>query len=194
MKCRPFWLRERLGSVCWLSRSLHSDSGTAFGQGCFEKAYDDLALRVTFCGPPAVSSTHTLWCFRPESLLAQDHMCRYLVVHGCHAVVATKRGRLIMRRDPQQLKAFVRSALKPFQPSMVLSSGAADQRSVYSGLAIACFLLITGTRPGSAKPSRFSGVPIWRLNAAVPQPRPGAAPEHNCSGKPCRLFSAPAGG
>jgi len=54
-----------------------------------------------------------------------------------------------------------------------------------TGLAIACTPPFTGTPPGPPKPSRFSGVPIWRLNRlAVATAPTGASPlEHNCSGK-----------
>jgi L-asparaginase len=46
--------------------------------------------------------------------------------HRVHAVVCDGRGRVLMRAgDPQQL-SFVRSALKPFQATVFVASGAAD--------------------------------------------------------------------
>jgi len=59
--------------------------------------------------------------------------------HRVHAVVCDGRGRVLMRAgDPQQL-SFARSALKPFQASVFVSSGAADHCNCGErGLAIAC--------------------------------------------------------
>ena len=57
------------------------------------------------------------------------HLCRGGIsesVHRVHAVVCDQRGRVLMRAgDPQQL-SFIRSALKPFQAQVFVSSGAAD--------------------------------------------------------------------
>ena len=57
--------------------------------------------------------------------------------HRVHAVVCDRRGRVLMRAgDPQQL-SFVRSALKPFQATVFVSSGAADRgNSGDRGLAL----------------------------------------------------------
>ena len=59
--------------------------------------------------------------------------------HRVHAVVCDRRGRVLMRAgDPQQL-SFIRSALKPFQATVFVSSGAAERGHCGDrGLAIAC--------------------------------------------------------
>ena len=59
--------------------------------------------------------------------------------HRVHAAVCDGRGRVLMRAgDPQQL-SFVRSALKPFQATVFVASGAADAcHCGERGLAIAC--------------------------------------------------------
>jgi len=106
-------------------------------------------------------------------------------VHRVHAVVCDQRGRVLMRAgDPQQL-SFVRSALKPFQAQMFVSSGAADQTgSGDRGLAIAC-----SSHTGTPAQAREAFKILWSADLEAerlqcPQPRPGASPlEHNCSGK-----------
>lgn len=106
-------------------------------------------------------------------------------VHRVHAVVCDQRGRVLMRAgDPQQL-SFVRSALKPFQAQMFVSSGAADQTgSGDRGLAIAC-----SSHCGSPTHAREAFKILWSADLEserlqCPPPRPGAsALEHNCSGK-----------
>ena len=105
--------------------------------------------------------------------------------HRVHAVVCDGRGRVLMRAgDPQQL-SFIRSAQKPFQASVFVSSGAADQgASGERGLAIAC-----ASHAGSAAHAREAFRLLWaaeiepeQLQCPVPQGRSSAL-EHNCSGK-----------
>ncbi|MFN5117848.1 MAG: asparaginase [Cyanobacteriota bacterium] len=105
--------------------------------------------------------------------------------HRVHAVVCDRRGRVLMRAgDPQQL-SFVRSALKPFQATVFVSSGAADRgNSGDRGLAIAC-----ASHAGTALHAREAFRLLWgaELDAAQLQcPVPGCGTsslEHNCSGK-----------
>ena len=53
--------------------------------------------------------------------------------HRVHAVVCDGRGRVLMRAgDPQQL-SFVRSALKPFQATVFVSSGPLQLRRAGPG-------------------------------------------------------------
>ena len=106
-------------------------------------------------------------------------------VHRVHAVVCDQRGRVLMRAgDPQRL-CFVRSALKPFQAQMFVSSGAADQTgSGERGLAIAC-----SSHAGTPAHAREAFKILWSADLEAdrlqcPPPRQGASPlVHNCSGK-----------
>lgn len=105
--------------------------------------------------------------------------------HRVHAVVCDRRGRVLMRAgDPQQL-SFIRSAQKPFQATVFVSSGAADQaQSGDRGLAIAC-----ASHAGTAAHAREAFRLLWaaeiepeQLRCPVPQGATSAL-EHNCSGK-----------
>jgi L-asparaginase len=105
--------------------------------------------------------------------------------HRVHAVVCDQRGRVLMRAgDPQHL-SFVRSALKPFQATVFVSSGAADRCGCGDrGLAIAC-----ASHAGTAAHAREAFKLLWGAELDVeclkcPVPRGGSSPlEHNCSGK-----------
>ncbi len=86
--------------------------------------------------------------------------------------------------DAQQL-SFVRSALKPFQATVFVSSGAADRCGCGDrGLAIAC-----ASHAGTAVHAREAFKLLWGAELEVerlqcPVPRGGSsALEHNCSGK-----------
>jgi L-asparaginase len=86
--------------------------------------------------------------------------------------------------DPQQL-SFVRSALKPFQATVFVSSGAADRCGCGErGLAIAC-----ASHAGTAAHAREAFKLLWGAELEVeqlqcPVPSGGHSPlEHNCSGK-----------
>ena len=106
-------------------------------------------------------------------------------VHRVHAVVCDQRGRVLMRAgDPQQL-SFIRSALKPFQAQVFVSSGAAeagghDDRA----LAIAC-----ASHAGEAAQAREAFKILWKADLEAEQlqcPIPAGLTsplEHNCSGK-----------
>jgi L-asparaginase len=105
--------------------------------------------------------------------------------HRVHAVVCDQRGRVLMRAgDPQQL-SFIRSALKPFQATTFVASGAADRTACGErGLAIAC-----ASHAGTAAHAREAFRLLWgadlevgRLQCPVP-PGASSALEHNCSGK-----------
>lgn len=105
--------------------------------------------------------------------------------HRVHAVVCDRRGRVLMRAgDPQQL-SFIRSAQKPFQATVFVSSGAADQGSSGErGLAIAC-----ASHAGTAAHAREAFRLLWaadieaeQLQCPVPAGQSSAL-EHNCSGK-----------
>jgi L-asparaginase len=106
-------------------------------------------------------------------------------VHRVHAVVCDKRGRVLMRAgDPHQL-SFVRSALKPFQAMVFVSSGAADQTgSAERGLAIAC-----ASHAGTPAHAREAFKLLWGADLEAEQlqcPKPAGAIsplQHNCSGK-----------
>jgi L-asparaginase len=105
--------------------------------------------------------------------------------HRVHAVVCDRRGRVLMRAgDPQQL-SFIRSALKPFQATVFVSSGAAERGHCGDrGLAIAC-----ASHAGTAVHAREAFRLLWaaELDAGqlrCPVPAGGTSPlEHNCSGK-----------
>ncbi|MEB3172579.1 MAG: asparaginase [Cyanobacteriota bacterium] len=105
--------------------------------------------------------------------------------HRVHAVVCDGRGRVLMRSgDPQQL-SFVRSALKPFQATVFVASGAADACGCGErGLAIAC-----ASHAGTAAHAREAFRVMWgaelepeQLQCPVPSGGTSAL-EHNCSGK-----------
>ncbi|MCP9774325.1 asparaginase [Cyanobium sp. WAJ14-Wanaka] len=105
--------------------------------------------------------------------------------HRVHAVVCDGRGRVLMRAgDPQQL-SFVRSALKPFQATVFVASGAADQcKCGERGLAIAC-----ASHAGTAMHAREAFKVLWgaelesdQLQCPIPECGSSAL-EHNCSGK-----------
>ncbi len=105
--------------------------------------------------------------------------------HRVHAVVCDGRGRVLMRAgDPQQL-SFVRSALKPFQATVFVGSGAAEQCNCGErGLAIAC-----ASHAGTAMHAREAFKLLWGSEIETeqlqcPVPDCGSSPlEHNCSGK-----------
>lgn len=105
--------------------------------------------------------------------------------HRVHAVVCDGRGRVLMRAgDPQQL-SFVRSALKPFQATVFVASGAADACGCgVRGLAIAC-----ASHAGTAAHAREAFRVLWGAEIEPEQlqcPIPAcgsSALEHNCSGK-----------
>jgi L-asparaginase len=105
--------------------------------------------------------------------------------HRVHAVVCDSRGRVLMKAgDPQQL-SFVRSALKPFQATVFVGSGAADQVGCGErGLAIAC-----ASHAGTAAHAREAFRLLWGAEIETeqlqcPVPQGASSPlEHNCSGK-----------
>jgi L-asparaginase len=105
--------------------------------------------------------------------------------HRVHAVVCDGRGRVLMRAgDPQQL-SFVRSALKPFQATVFVASGAADACGCGErGLAIAC-----ASHAGTAAHAREAFRLLWGAEIEpeqlqCPLPNGGSSSlEHNCSGK-----------
>ena len=105
--------------------------------------------------------------------------------HRVHAVVCDGRGRVLMRAgDPQQL-SFVRSALKPFQATVFVASGAADACGCGErGLAIAC-----ASHAGTAAHAREAFRLLWgaeiepeQLQCPIPSGGSSCL-EHNCSGK-----------
>ncbi|MEY3929628.1 MAG: hypothetical protein RLZZ516_1338 [Cyanobacteriota bacterium] len=105
--------------------------------------------------------------------------------HRVHAVVCDQRGRVLMRAgDPQQL-SFIRSALKPFQAQVFVSSGAADHgQHDDRALAIAC-----ASHAGEATQAREAFKILWKADLEpsqlqCPTPAGRQSPlEHNCSGK-----------
>jgi len=105
--------------------------------------------------------------------------------HRVHAVVCDQRGRVLLRAgDPQQL-SFIRSALKPFQATAFVASGAADRIDCGDrGLAIAC-----ASHAGTATHAREAFRLLWGADLDTgrlqcPVPAGAASPlEHNCSGK-----------
>jgi L-asparaginase len=106
-------------------------------------------------------------------------------LHRVHAVVCDQRGRVLMRAgDPQQL-SFIRSALKPFQAQVFVSSGAAEQGGHDDrALAIAC-----ASHAGEAAQAREAFKILWKADLEAeqlqcPTPAGRQSPlEHNCSGK-----------
>ena len=105
--------------------------------------------------------------------------------HRVHAVVCDGRGRVLMRAGDSQQLSFVRSALKPFQATVFVSSGAADACDCGErGLAIAC-----ASHAGTAAHAREAFKLLWgsdleteQLQCGVPAESTSAL-EHNCSGK-----------
>ena len=105
--------------------------------------------------------------------------------HRVHAVVCDQRGRVLLRAgDPQQL-SFIRSALKPFQATTFVASGAAERNGCGErGLAIAC-----ASHVGTAAHAREAFRVLWGADLDVsrlqcPVPAGATSPlEHNCSGK-----------
>lgn len=112
--------------------------------------------------------------------------------HRVHAVVCDKRGRVLMRAgDPQQL-SFIRSALKPFQATVFVSSGAAEQGGQGErAMAIAC-----ASHAGTPEQAREAFKVLWnaqldvdQLQCPIPSGRHSAL-EHNCSGKHAAFLAA----
>ena len=105
--------------------------------------------------------------------------------HRVHAVVCDSRGRVLMKAgDPQQL-SFIRSALKPFQATVFVASGTADQMDCGErGLAIAC-ASHAGTPVHAREAFRLLwGAEIETEQLQCPVPKGATSPlEHNCSGK-----------
>ncbi|MEB3351903.1 MAG: asparaginase [Cyanobacteriota bacterium] len=106
-------------------------------------------------------------------------------IHRVHAVVCDQRGRVLMRAGDSQKLTFVRSALKPFQATAFVSSGAAERGNAGDrGLAIAC-----ASHTGSAAHAREAFRLLWAADLEAqqlqcPPPAADASPlEHNCSGK-----------
>ncbi|MFN9644214.1 MAG: asparaginase [Cyanobacteriota bacterium] len=112
--------------------------------------------------------------------------------HRVHAVVCDQRGRVLMRAGDPQLLAFVRSALKPFQATVFVSSGAADRYGAGDrGLAIAC-----ASHAGTTAQAREAFRLLWGAQLDVaqlrcPPPSEGQSPlRHNCSGKHAAFLAA----
>ena len=84
-------------------------------------------------------------------------------LHRVHAVVCDQRGRVLMRAgDPQQL-SFMRSALKPFQAQVFVSSGAADQGNHDErALAIAC-----ASHAGESGQAREAFKILWKSDIEI---------------------------
>lgn len=112
--------------------------------------------------------------------------------HRVHAVVCDQRGRVLMRAGDPQLLAFVRSALKPFQATLFVSSGAAERYGAGErGLAIAC-----ASHAGTTAHAREAFRLLWGAQLEVehlqcPPPGEGLSPLlHNCSGKHAAFLSS----
>jgi L-asparaginase len=111
--------------------------------------------------------------------------------HRVHAVVCDSRGRVLMRAGDPQYLSFIRSAQKPFQATVFVSSGAADQAQCGDrGLAIAC-----ASHAGTPAHAREAFRLIWTgeiepelLQCPVPSGRSSPL-EHNCSGKHAAFLS-----
>ncbi|TGG84170.1 MAG: asparaginase [Aphanocapsa feldmannii 288cV] len=106
-------------------------------------------------------------------------------VHRAHAVVVDVRGRVLMRAGDAGLTTFIRSALKPIQATLLISSGAADHYGLREReLAIAC-----ASHAGTVAHARVAFRILWQaridprqLQCPVPEGRTNSL-EHNCSGK-----------
>jgi len=105
--------------------------------------------------------------------------------HRVHAVVCDRRGRVLMRAGDQQQLSFIRSALKPFQATAFVASGAAERNGCGErGLAIAC-----ASHIGTAVHAREAFRVLWGAELETsqlqcPQPLGATSPlQHNCSGK-----------
>jgi L-asparaginase len=113
-------------------------------------------------------------------------------LHRVHVVVCDQRGRVLMRAGDPQLLAFVRSALKPFQATVYVASGAAERYGAGErGLAIAC-----ASHAGSTAHAREAFRLLWGAQLDVeqlqcPPPGEGQSPlQHNCSGKHAAFLAA----
>jgi L-asparaginase len=114
--------------------------------------------------------------------------------HRVHAVVCDARGRVLMRAgDPQQL-SFIRSAHKPFQATVFVASGSADQAGGGDrGLAIAC-ASHAGTAMHAREAFRCSGGRIWRwISCSAPPPAGPPARWSTTAPASTRPFWPPAG-
>ena len=112
--------------------------------------------------------------------------------HRAHAVVCDQRGRVLMRAGDPQLLTFLRSALKPFQATVFVSSGAAERYDAGDrGLAIAC-----SSHAGTTTHAREAFRLLWGAQVDVqalrcPAPEEGQSPlRHNCSGKHAAFLAA----
>jgi len=112
--------------------------------------------------------------------------------HRVHAVVCDQRGRVLMRAGDPQLLSFLRSALKPFQATVFVSSGAADRYGAGDrGLAIAC-----ASHAGTTAHAREAFRLLWGAQLEVEHlqcPPPGEGQSrlrHNCSGKHAAFLAA----
>jgi L-asparaginase len=112
--------------------------------------------------------------------------------HRVHAVVCDQRGRVLMRAGDPQVLAFIRSALKPFQAAVFVSSGAAERFGAGDrGLAIAC-----ASHAGTTAHAREAFRLLWGAQVEVqalqcPPPEEGQSPlRHNCSGKHAAFLAA----
>jgi len=112
--------------------------------------------------------------------------------HQVHVVVCDARGRVLMRAGDPQLLTFVRSALKPFQATVYVGSGAAERYGAGErGLAIAC-----ASHAGTTTHAREAFRLLWGAQLEVehlqcpPPGEGGSALQHNCSGKHAAFLAA----
>ena len=106
-------------------------------------------------------------------------------VHRVHAAVTDQQGRLLMAAGDPFRVSFGRSALKPFQASLLLLTGAAEQNRLQEKqLAIAC-----ASHCGTVTHARAAFHILWNAGLSAdllqcPVPPGAVSPlQHNCSGK-----------
>ena len=144
---------------------------------------DSLAdrIRMSTSSPFAMASRGTAAPL--DVLLQRDGVTES--AHRAHVVVADQRGRLLMAAGDPYIASFARSALKPFQASLLILTGAADHNRLSERqLAIAC-----ASHRGSPVHAREAFRILWNAELSpehlqCPVPAGATSPlEHNCSGK-----------
>ncbi len=115
-------------------------------------------------------------------------LCRDSIVesvHQVHVAVVDQHGRLLMGAGDPFWVNFGRSALKPFQASLLILTGAAEKNNLQERhLAIAC-----GSHNGSTSHARTAFHILWNAGLSegllrCPIPKGASSPlQHNCSGK-----------
>ncbi len=106
-------------------------------------------------------------------------------VHNVHAVICDKKGRVLMKAGDDQLKTFIRSALKPFQAIPFISSGAYETVKFDDKVLAIASSSHSGTKIHARETFKLlwnSEVDVSQLQCPIPRDKKSQL-EHNCSGK-----------